>query len=256
MTIRLAKKNIFSFNKTMQISSHKPINKESFRSGQFVNASAYLEKNIVLNRAIIDMCGCDIPWVVMANNKQERIEKAIRYSIVFAIGFLSPILTLPFSNRIAMRSFSKLTDSFFSNNHKALHLSNEFLTSDKKMMEGLKELSEKTVASPVERLLAWLKIKPVKPQVLDVADLVKKAGSEKQLREILINKKNGVLCSDLIFSCMTLGSVNFINNHLTAKRAGQKGFSAEFNMAEKKIVKKERTTTKKQNGKDMEFSRQ
>lgn len=222
----------------MKIAGQTPINTTSFKAGQFAGVTAELDKNIVLSRAIIDMFGCDIPWVVMANNKQERIERTIRYSIVFTLAFLSPMAVLPLFNRVAMKNFAKLTDKFFTNNHKAIHLSNEFLVNKEKMLEGLNTLAQKTSASPIELLAAKLTRKPVKPQVLDIQDLIKRAGGTEELRQKLIKTKNGVLFTDLITSGVSLGSVNFINNHITEKRSGQKGFSAEFNMAEKNIVEK------------------
>jgi len=132
----------------------------SFKGGGFYSNTAELEGNIILSRALIDLAGCDVPWVIMANNKHERIERARRYAIVFVLAFMSPIALLPLLNRSAMKSL-KLTKNFWSNNHKAIHLSNEFLVNAEKTKEGLEKLAKETTMGPIEKL--YYKVKGKTP---------------------------------------------------------------------------------------------
>ncbi|MFA7658355.1 MAG: hypothetical protein WCY19_02875 [Candidatus Gastranaerophilaceae bacterium] len=210
----------------------------SFKGGGFYNTTAELENNIILSRALIDLAGCDVPWVVMANNRHERIERARRYSIVFVLAFLSPMALLPVLNRIAMKN-AGLTSKFWSNNHKAIHISNENLVNVEKMKQGLEELAKKTSMGPFE--VFYYKIMKKKPveQKLDIKELLSLADEDdEKLRRKLINAKNGVLLADFLSSGIPLGCMGFINNYLTKKKTGQAGFSAELKMADKNVIEK------------------
>lgn len=220
------------------ITNKQNIQKHSFSGAGFYNNTAELSSNIILSRALIDLAGCDVPWVIMANNKQERIERARRYAIVFVLAFMSPMALLPVLNRTVMRS-AKLTNKFWSNNHKAIHLANEYLTTSQKTKEGLEELAQKTVMGPIESLYYKItKRKPVE-QKLIIDDLLSKTdGDYEKLRKKLINAKNNVLFLDFLSSGVALGSMGFINNYLTKKKTGQAGFSAELEMADKNIIEK------------------
>lgn len=49
-------------------------------------------------------------------------------------------------------------------------------------------------------------------------------------------QKNAVLSFDFAFTAGSLGSIGYYNNYLTKKKTGRKGFSAEFNMADKSVT--------------------
>ena len=221
-------------------SKHFVTRGNSFKGGNFYNTTAELESNIIMSRAIVDLAGCDVPWVIMANNKQEKIERARRYAIVFVLAFLSPMALLPALNRVAMKNFAKLTKSLWSNSHKAIHLSNKYLVSAEKTKEGLAELvKNKTTIGPIESL--YYKITKKKPveQTLNIEELLSNAGGDyEKLRQKLINTKNGVLFTDFLLSGVSLGVLGFVNNYLTKKKTGQSGFSAELKMADKNIIER------------------
>lgn len=211
----------------------------TFKNGGFYNTTGELEKNIILSRAIIDLAGCDVPWVIMANNKHERIERARRYTIVFILGFLSPIALVPGLNRFAMKYMVKLTKSFWANNHKAMHLSNKYLVSAAKTKEGLTKLARKTTNGPIEAAYYKLTGKKQVQAGLKLKELLEQSGGDwEKLRQKLISAKNTVLCTDFLMQGIALGSLGFVNNYLTKKKTGESGFSAEFKMADKKIVEK------------------
>ena len=224
-------------------------NSPAFKS--FYRMSAELEKNIPLSRGVIDIFGSDIPWLIMANNKQERWEKARRMTVVFVLCFLSPIAVLPVFNRIGMKYGSKLVKSVWSDNHKAIHLSNKNLVNVEKMKEGLKELSNKYENGPIEDAYRWIRKnitgKEIKQKSINYEKMVENIKTEyklndeqawEKLRQKLINTKNGVMSADYLFSSISLGSVGFVNNLVTKKKTGQSGFSAEFSMADKSLVEK------------------
>lgn len=224
----------------MKIQDSARGNCPAFKSA-FYNVTRELDSSLPLSRAVVDIVGCDIPWVLMANNKEKK-EKARKLSAVFAIAWLSPFVTLPLSNRFAMKYVGKLSNKFWSNNHKAIHLSNEFLKNSDDMMKGLAELSKKTTRGPIETLYNKITKSSYK-QEIDVDALLKSCGGDKEkLREKLIKSKNAVLFSDCIFSFGAIGTFPFINNEITSKESGQKGFSAELSMADKEIIEKRAQT--------------
>lgn len=211
----------------------------AFKGGGFYNTTAELESNVILSRAIIDLVGCDVPWVIMANNNQERIERARRYAIVFVLAFMSPMALLPVLNRTVMKNTAKLTKKFWSNNHKAIHLSNEFLVSAEKTKEGLEKLAKETEMGPIEKFFYKVTGRKQAEQKLNLEELLENAGGDwEKLRKKLIKAKNEVLFADFITSGVPLGAMGFINNYLTKKKTGQAGFSAEFKMADKGVVEK------------------
>lgn len=223
----------------MQVQNINNKSKNSFKASGFYNTTAELENNIILSRAIVDLAGCDVPWVIMANNNQERIERARRYAIVFVLAFISPMLLVPALNRVAMKHCAKLTKSLFSNNHKAIHLSNEFLVNVEKTKVGLEELAKHTEMGPFEKWYNKLRGKKSVEQKLNLKELLDESNqSYEELRKKLINTKNKVLCADFLLNGIPLGAMGFINNYLTKKKTGQAGYSAELKMADKKIIEK------------------
>ena len=124
----------------------------------FYNVTRELDSSVLLSRAMVDACGATIPWIIMANNATERKEKARRLLFDYSIAYMSPFLTLPFTNRLAMKYLGKLTKSVWSNNHKAIHISNKFLKDSESMMKELHRMAEKTTRAPFETL--YNKLKP------------------------------------------------------------------------------------------------
>ena len=131
----------------MQVANINSLQNPSFKSG-FYNVTTELNSSVMLSRALVDACGCTIPWIIMANNGTERKEKARRFLFDYAVIYMTPFLTLPFTNRLAMKHIGKLTKNLWSNNHKAVHISNEFLKDADSMMQELHRISKKTDRGP------------------------------------------------------------------------------------------------------------
>ncbi|MBR1425668.1 hypothetical protein IJ579_08920 [bacterium] len=222
----------------MQIAQINSKQNPTFKTG-FYNATREFDSSVMLSRALIDLCGCDIPWVVMANNNTERKEKSRKLFSGFAVAWLTPFVTLPLSNRFAMKYIGKLTKSFWSNNHKAIHISNEFLKDTKSMMSELQRMANKTDKNPLEAIYGKFNPKKKYQQKLNIEELLKSVnGDEEKLRQKLISSKNAVFFSDCVFTFTAIGAFPFFNNEITKKYSGQSGFSAEMSMADKEIVEK------------------
>lgn len=172
--------------------------------------------NIFLNKALFDLTSSDIPWVIMANNKEERRERINRSALSVGMVFVSPLIVLPFVNRLAMR---KLTPDFVSKQWQAIKLSNKNLISAEKTKAGLQELSKE------------LKI--------DFKPIVDKVGGDyDKLRSKISTAKNIVLGTDLMLIAGSFGHIGFFNAWQTKQKTGQNGYSAELKMADKKIIEK------------------
>lgn len=179
--------------------------------------------NIFLNKALFDLTSSDIPWVIMANNKEERRERINRSALSVGMVFVSPLIVLPFVNRLAMR---KLTPDFASKQWQAIKLSNKDLISAEKTKAGLQELSKE------------LKI--------DFKPIIDKVGGDyDKLRSKISTAKNVVLGTDLMLIAGSFGHIGFFNAWQTKQKTGQNGYSAELKMADKEIIEKRAEKYKK-----------
>ena len=68
----------------MQVAGINNNYKSPFGNG-FYNTTRELDSSVMLSRALVDGCGCTIPWILMANNETERKEKARKF--LFENGF-------------------------------------------------------------------------------------------------------------------------------------------------------------------------
>jgi len=207
---------------------------------QFKGFTDLMMTNVFLNKALFDLTGSDIPWVVMANNNEERREKFNRASLSVILLFVSPIMILPFVNRFAMSKIVKLTPKLFSKNYNAVRLSNKYLVSAQKTEEGLKELSQKSLSNELKKFYyKYIKRKPEPEEKIDADALLSRVNENyEELRKKIITAKNIVLGSDLLLVAGTFGHIGFYNNRQTEKKTGQTGFSAELKMADKEIIEK------------------
>ena len=210
----------------MEISSIKyPHNNSSFSGA--LEISAGVQNNAALNRGLVDLAGT-VSGVINANNKYEAGEK-IRQEIIFVLlAFIAPILNVPAANRIFMK-LCGLTDGWTDNNHKAIQLSNKYLISPEKTLEGLNKynvltdingkskISERFFSAPIDKMVKKLSGKKLDDQI-DIPKLLKKCnGNLSLLQKRLSKAKNLTLCSDLIITFLCLGFWKLLNNNLTKK---------------------------------------
>lgn len=186
----------------------------------FKNAgvAAFLEENVMLNKALLD-ASVDVPFVCFANNDIERRERLRRVSVNYTLCFLSPFLTLPLTNRLAMRYIAKLTPKIFAKESSLIHISNKYLKDKEALKEGIKLLSEK--------------------EKTDYSKIIQSCGGDfEKLRKKIINAKNAVLGFDFLFSAGSVSGMAFLNNKITKDNTKMDGYSAEMELADKDTVEK------------------
>lgn len=206
----------------MKIEKQQAYNKRP----QFSGFTDLVMENIFLNKALFDLTSSDIPWVIMANNKEERRERINRSALSIGMVFVSPLIVLPFVNRFAMKNIVKLTSDFGSKQWNAIKLSNKNLINAQKTKEGLEELSKE------------LKI--------DFKPIIDKVGGDyDKLRKKISGAKNVVLGADLMLIAGSFGHIGFFNAWQTKKKTGQDGYSAELKMADREVIEKRAEKYKK-----------
>lgn len=87
-------------------------NNIQFGSNPLVNTTSFIEERVLLNKALIDGAR-DVSTVLQTNNKVERTERIRRFSLLWSLAFLTPFVTLPLTNRLAMKYIAKLSPGFF-----------------------------------------------------------------------------------------------------------------------------------------------
>ncbi len=195
----------------------------TFKSAPIVNATMFIEDRVLLNKALLDTA-TSTSIILNANNRNEAEERLRRSFIGWATAFLTPLVTLPLTNKLAMKHIAKLTKSYFSKDNNLVKLSNKYLTSAEATKQGIEELSKK----------------------YNFSEIIKNNNNDyEKIRKKLINAKMSVLAFDFLFTTSLMASAGFINRYITRKKTGKDGFSAEFNMANKNVVEKRAEKFKK-----------
>jgi len=195
----------------------------SFKSNPLINATSFIEDRVLLNKALLDGAR-DVSTVMHTNSDNEREERIRKACIAWSTAFLTPLITLPVTNKLAMKHIAKLTKSYFSKNNNLIKLSNKYLSSKEATKEGIEKLSKD----------------------YDFSDILKNNNYDyEKIRKKLINAKMSVLAFDFLFTTALLGGTGFINRWNTRRKTGRDGFSAEFNMANKDLVEKRAEKFKK-----------
>lgn len=228
----------------MRIESQQQFHKKNQINPKFGGFSDLMMDNVFLNKTLFDLTGSDIPWVVMANNKEERRERINRASLSVGLIFLPPLLILPFVNKFAMNKIVKLTSEFSSKNYNAIRLPNKYLSSAEKAKEGLAELAkQKTFSNELRDMYyKYIKRKPVPEDKLDLKELLQNVKGETlnekydKLRKKISTAKTVVMATDLLLLSGVFGHIGFYNNWQTEKKTGQIGYSAELKMADKTVI--------------------
>lgn len=189
-------------------------NNISFKSNPLINTTSFIEERVLLNKALLDGAQ-DISTVCLTNNKVERIERIRRASLAWSLAFLTPFITLPLTNRLAMKYIAKLSPGFFSKENNLIKLSNKYLHNANATQKGIEELSKKNDIGAFSH---------------------NKNCDYEKIRRKIIDAKTAVLAFDCLFTAGSAGSIGFINRYLTRKKNGKDGFSAEFNMADSAYI--------------------
>lgn len=193
------------------------------KSNPIINSTQFIEDRVLLNKAILDGAR-DTSMILNTNNEQEREERFRRSCIAWSTAFLTPLITLPLTNKFAMKHIAKLTKSYFSKDNNLIKLSNKYLSSADATKKGIDKLSKE----------------------YNFTELLKNNNYDyEQIRKKLINAKMSVLAFDFLFTTSIFGGAGFLNRHITRKKTGRDGFSAEFEMADKDLVEQRTEKFKK-----------
>ena len=152
----------------MYIQSTKQ-NNISFKQSSVFNTIANIESNILLNKGITDIGGFVIPQALMANNKDESIERVFKSVLYFMFTFVSPFLMLPLVNKFALKS-NKILSSFGCEQKKILEVSKKYLTGDAdRLVDGIKTTSKNLFGdeNKFDKLINAIDIHSNVPDLLD-----------------------------------------------------------------------------------------
>lgn len=189
------------------------------------NLSAGIERNPVLNRALMESIGVEVPFSLMANNKDEVIERFIRGAIFVFASFIAPVVTMPLINKFVLKK-----SGIIENEAEAiiLRVSKKYLSKD---TELLKKGFEKT-AEELEK----------NPKFKDASAHFEKVwnsfSNKEELREKLIKVHKKIFSTDFAISSLLFVSIPWLGNYITEKRTGRIGYVGEFKMADKKYTDK------------------
>ena len=109
---------------------------------QFQGITSFIESRVLINKALLD-ASADVPVVIMANNKNERRERFNRVAIGWSLGFLSPFITLPLTNRLALKYVAKTYKNFFNKENKIIEISNAMLKTEKSAKNAIQQMASK-----------------------------------------------------------------------------------------------------------------
>lgn len=200
--------------------------KQNPRFNGLMYLTAKVQENTLLNRGLVDLGGIGIPQTIMANNKDEAIERGSMSGIYFIANFISPLVLLPFFNKRALIK-NKILNNLQGNEKRIIEVSKEFLTKDGEYLEkGIKKFADELFAN----------------EKIDVREdfnnLLKRFPDKEVLRKKLLKTHENVLTRDFITTDMMWVAVPWIVTEATEHRTHKKGFSASFDIADKKFDEK------------------
>lgn len=123
-------------------------------------------------------------------------ERLSRAGIGWCIGFATPFITLPVTNRLALKGIAKTYKSFLNNENNIIQISNSDLATAEKAEQALKQLAEQYKFSP--------------------GDIIKKCGGYEKFRKRMINSKTAVRAFDYLFTAGCLGAIGYFNGVASA----------------------------------------
>lgn len=196
------------------------------------SASTYIQSNAMLNRAVMEVGGVEVPAVLTANNKDERIERLMRAALFVTTSFFAPALFMPVLNKFFLKQAKIITNPA----EKAiLNVSKQYLTNDADfMIQGFNK-----TATELEKKNEFKEISKHFNNVLN------RFPDKEILRQKLINVHKNVFATDFILASMCSISVPWLANFTTEKRTKRAGYVGEFEIAPKEYTDKKTEHHKK-----------
>lgn len=183
--------------------------------------STYIQSNTPLNRAMMEGGGVEVPFIIMANNKDERIERAIRMNLFMLASFVAPVVSMPYLNRFFLKKEGLENNKEFS----ILKLSKKYLVSDGLIPEGIEKLKEDFKDNK-------------KINIDEMNRYFDNMLKTKDLRKKLIKVHKNVFLTDFLIASLLAVSIPWVSNHITAKRTNRLGYVGEFAIADKNYTNK------------------
>lgn len=196
-------------------------------SSNLYSISSSIQSNATLNRAVMEVGGIEIPFAIMANNRDERIERFIRASFFVTASFVAPVVTMPLLNKF----FTKKANIIKNDKEvDILRVSKDFLTKDSsKMEEGFRETAKE------------LQLKD-KNKFQDVGkhfnNVLARFPDKEVLRRELVKTHNKIFLADFLVASLSAIAVPWVSNFITEKRTKRSGYVGEFKIADENYTDK------------------
>lgn len=187
--------------------------KTSFQSQGFYNLTNQIQENTVLNRGLLDLGGLAVPQMIMSNNKDERIERAVVQGLYFANSFMAPFVLLPLFNKKFLLH-NGIIKNAQSKEKMIMEVSKKYLIKDTELMlKGIRETGEKIGCKE------------------DFENIINRFESKEELRKKLIKTHENVLFADFLATAWMWCATPWAATEFTKLRTKRTGYSAIYGMA-------------------------
>ena len=192
------------------------------------NISSSIQSNATLNRAVMEVGGAEIPFTIMANNKDERIERIYRGILFVTTAFVAPVVTMPVFNKFFLKRADIIKDD---KEIDVLRVSKDYLTGNAdKMLEGFKKTAEELKKGKNKE-----KFKDVDRHFNNVLE---RFSDKEILRQKLGKVHSKIFLADFLVASLAAISVPWVSNFITEKRTKRTGYVGEFEIADEKYTDK------------------
>jgi hypothetical protein len=189
------------------------------------NITSGIEGNAALNRGMMEVFGMEIPWIIMSNNRDERIERSLRSVLLILFSLAIPTATMPIFNKFFLKR-AGIIDGKSPKEVNILIVSKKCLANDADtMVKGFRYTAKELEKEP--------KFKNIGKNFEGVLN---RFPDKEVLRKKLIKAHGSIFRTNFILSCLLVASMPWLSNYLTAERTGRKGYVAEFKMANNKYT--------------------
>lgn len=183
------------------------------------NLTSDIEKNAALNRGLIEAGAVELPFALMANNKDEKIERFMRACWFVGATFVAPVLIMPVLNKQVMK---KMKIAKNDEEVDVVRVSKNYLNnSTKKMEEGFKITAENLEKNP-----------KFKDATKHFKNVLERFGDKELLRQKLIKAHERIFMIDFLVASLFAVTNHWVSTYLTEKRTNRIGYVGEFNMAD------------------------
>jgi len=176
----------------------------------------------LLNKGITEVGGFIIPQAIMANNKDESIERSFKSTLYFLMTFVSPVFLLPLFNKKWLAHYN-ITKNLNNNDKRILEVSKKYLTKDGKYLKKGIELKSQELFGNTNEFNSVLE---------------KYSNDTEKLRKDLINAHTAIHFTDLLTTNLMVASYPWLGNLFTQYRTKRSGYSGTYQMADEEFTKK------------------